>query len=203
MTATAFLRIIYSMVEIFDNKKWVWPLRIILTLLCILMIACIFSASLMDGETSSNQSSTVTEIVDGAVDVIAPDVMLGGSEEKEFEILHSFVRTTGHFAEFALLSALITWCVLSYTEKRVFLTLPIGISLFVAFTDEYIQSFVGGRAQEMKDVLTDFCGACVGFVCALVLVFIVKLIYRKISNKKNERGMIESIAVSVDEKDDA
>ena len=183
------------MIRIFEKKNWIWVLRIVLTFLGVLTVAWIFSNSLMDGEASSSQSSQVTDIVDGAVDAIAPDLMIGGSEETEFQILHSFVRNMGHFAEFALLCALTTWCVISYTDKRPFLILPILLSVAVAFTDEYIQSFVGGRAQEIKDVFTDFFGACIGFVFAVFAYWIGKLVYRKIAEKRELRT-VENFAVT-------
>lgn len=170
-----------------NNKTTVWLVRIILTLLCILMIAWIFSNSLKTGVQSAEQSAQVTEGVKDAIETIKPDVEFGGSSEQEnFDILHSFVRNFAHFGEFALLCALCTWCVLSYTAIKWFFLIPVPFCVGVAFFDEYLQTFSDGRAQELADVMTDSLGACTGFVFALLTIWLACVVVRLIQKKKNQ-----------------
>ncbi len=198
LTFSLFFCIIYTMIKIpFNKKTGVWLVRIILTLLCILMIGWIFSNSLKAAPESSQQSSQVTENVKDVIETINPDVTFGGAtEEEDFNILHGIVRNMGHFCEFALLCALLTWCVLSYTTKKPFMLIPVPLAIGVAFLDEYVQTFSDGRAQEMKDVLIDSCGAASGFVFAVVAVCLGVLIFRVWQRKKlsSVGGRVESSA---------
>lgn len=168
-----------------DNKIIVWLVRIILTLACILMIGWIFSNSLKTGAESGQQSSQVTEGVQDAIQTIKPDVSFGGTTEQEdFNILHTFVRNFAHFGEFALLCALVTWCVFSYTKIKWFFCIPVPFCVGVAFFDEYLQTFSEGRAQEFADVLTDSIGACTGFAFALLTIWIGWALIRYFKKKK-------------------
>jgi VanZ family protein len=170
---------------IFNKKTALWCVRIILTLLCILMIGWIFSNSMKNAVESGQQSSQVTEGVQDVIETIKPDVSLGGeTKEEDFNILHQFVRNFAHFGEFALLCALVTWCVLSYTHVKGFFAIPFPLCVGVAFMDEYIQTFSEGRAQEFADVLTDGFGALSGFAFALLTIWIGWLIYRSIKRKR-------------------
>lgn len=170
----------------FDKKLKIWCVRIILTLLCILMIAWIFSNSLKDSTQSGQQSSQVTEGVQDVLETFKPDLSLGGATEQEdFYLLHSLVRSFAHFAEFALLCALVTWCVLSYTKIKYFFAIPLPFCFGVAVLDEYLQTFAEGRTQELADVLMDCLGACAGFAFALASIWLVGLLLRYIKNKKS------------------
>ena len=170
----------------FDEKLKIWCVRIILTLLCILMIAWIFSNSLKDSTQSGQQSSQVTEGVQDVLETFKPDLSLGGATEQEdFYLLHSFVRSFAHFAEFALLCALVTWCVRSYTKIKYFFAIPLPLCFGVAVLDEYLQTFAEGRTQELTDVLMDCLGACAGFAFALASIWLAGLLLRYIKNKKS------------------
>lgn len=134
---------------------------------------------------SGQQSSQVTEGVQDVIETIKPDVSLGGeTKEEDFNILHQFVRNFAHFGEFALLCALVTWCVLSYTHVKGFFAIPFPLCVGVAFMDEYIQTFSEGRAQEFADVLTDSIGACTGFAFALLTIWIGWALIRYFKKKK-------------------
>ena len=149
------------------------------------MIGWIFSNSLKAAPESSQQSSQVTEGVQDVIQTINPDATFGGAtEEEDFNILHGIVRNMGHFCEFALLCALLTWCVLAYTARKPFFALPVPIAVGVAFFDEYLQTFSDGRAQEMKDVLIDSCGALSGFAFALLTIWLVIFVFRAVRRKK-------------------
>ena len=73
------------------------------------------------------------------------------------------VNVLGHFAEFALLTALITWGQLfsGLWKKRVPLALTLALlgAVLYAATDEYHQGFVAGRDASFKDFGVDALGA--------------------------------------------
>ena len=161
-----------------------WLVRILLTIACFVVMAWIFSNSLTSGEQSSAQSSQITEEVKDAIETIKPDVSFGGAtEEEDFDILHNYVRDFAHFLEFALLGALCTWCVRSYTNKKPFFIIPVPFCVGVAFFDEYLQKFSEGRAWQLSDVFTDSFGALSGFVFAVCVIVLVGVIIKK----RNER----------------
>lgn len=171
------------------KRTAIWLVRIILTAACILMIGWIFSNSLKAAPESSAQSSQVTENVKEVIETINPDVSFGGAtEEEDFNILHGIVRNFGHFGEFALLAALLTWCVFSYTRKKPAFAFPFPFCVGVAFLDEYAQTFSDGRAQEMKDVLIDSCGAATGFAFAIFTLWIGLVLFRAWQAKKATDG---------------
>ena len=173
-----------------DDRTKIWLVRIILTGLCILMLAWIFSNSLKTSAESSEESMQVTEQVQEVIETVAPDLSLGGeTEEEDFDILHGFVRNFAHFAEFALLCALVTWCVLSYTQIKWFFIIPVPFCVGVAVFDEYLQTFSDGRAQEFADILTDSFGACAGFAFALISVWFGCFILRRIALKNKAKPM--------------
>jgi VanZ family protein len=149
------------------------------------MLTWIFSNSLKTSVESGEESVQVTEQVYDVIQSVNPDVSFGGAtEEEDFNILHGFVRNFAHFAEFALLCALVTWCVLSYTKIKYYFIIPLPLCVGLAFFDEYLQTFSEGRAQEFTDVLIDCLGACAGFAFALLTIWIGFIVYKRVLAKK-------------------
>ena len=173
------------------KNEILWVVRILLTLAFLLVMGFIFSNSLKTAEQSSAQSSQVTQEVKDVIETINPDVSFGGAnEEEDFNILHSYVRNFGHFAEFALLCALATWCVRSYTKKKPFFIIPVPLCVGVACFDEYLQSFSDGRAKQISDVLTDSLGAIAGFIFAICIILIVGVC---ISKRKKRQIALDGV----------
>ena len=85
------------------------------------------------------------------------------------------VRKTGHFLEFFTLGCCLCLDIRILTRNwwaRIFVPLFFGI-LFPVL-DETLQLFSPGRSSEVRDVLIDFCGVCVGILIAtpiLTLLF--------------------------------
>jgi hypothetical protein len=75
----------------------------------------------------------------------------------------AFLNVLGHFAEFALLAALITWGQLfsGWWGKRLSLLLTVALvgALLYAASDEYHQSFVPTRDAALNDFAVDGLGA--------------------------------------------
>jgi VanZ family protein len=77
------------------------------------------------------------------------------------------VSIAGHFAEYAILAALLWWAVHRigrHERKRIAVVL--GIALLYAISDEWHQSFVPGRYPDAFDVAVDVIGAACGLLAA-------------------------------------
>ena len=165
------------------EKKQIVTIRIILTLLTIGCLAWIFSNSLATGMESSEASQTVTETVQDVVGAVAPSSPIATATGEEFDLLHTFVRNAGHFCQFALLGALLFWCLLSYSLKKKALWIAPVTTTAIAFIDEYLQTFVEERVGEIFDVLLDCAGAVTGIAFAVACVWLgIKIITKR---KKN------------------
>ena len=168
------------------EKKQIVTIRIILTLLTIGCLAWIFSNSLATGTESSNASQTVTETVQDVVGAVAPSSPIATATGEEFDLLHTFVRNAGHFCQFALLGALLFWCLLSYSLKKKALWIAPVTTTAIAFIDEYLQTFVEERVGEIFDVFLDCAGAVTGIAFAVACVWLgIKIITKR---KKNVRA---------------
>ena len=154
-------------------------LRIILTVLCILAFAWIFSNSLKTGEASSQQSQGVVDSIQSAAGVIAPDSSIANATGKDYEKLHMDVRTLAHFLEFTLLGALLIWCYFSYTSEKKFLVIPVSLAALTPFVDEFLQLFSSGRGAQISDVATDMMGLGTGMAIAFISLAIGVSIYKK------------------------
>lgn len=136
---------------------------IICVILCVLWVAFIFSNSFDSGNRSSAKSGAVVAVLQWTVDIFTDDVTVD----------EGFVRTMGHFSEFAILGFLVLLTVKMFTEKylqNVFIAL--FTVLAVAVTDEFLQLFSDGRVADILDVLVDFAGAVTGM---LFFVFIINV----------------------------
>ena len=165
------------------EKKQIVTIRIILTLLTIGCLAWIFSNSLATGTESSNASQTVTETVQDVVGAVAPSSPIATATGEEFDLLHTFVRNAGHFCQFALLGALLFWCLLSYSLKKKALWIAPVTTTAIAFIDEYLQTFVEERVGEIFDVFLDCAGAVTGIAFAVACVWLgIKIITKRKNN---------------------
>ena len=76
------------------------------------------------------------------------------------------------------------------TTKRKFVICIIFGCLY-AITDEFHQSFVGGRSQELRDILIDTGGVFFGaVVVSIVCLIISKIRLQKISNRNWQTSSI-------------
>lgn len=170
-----------------ETKKkvqWkIWLLRILLSLLCVGVFAWIFSNSLQTGEASSEKSEAVVDAVQNAAGVIAPDSFVATAKGEDRAFLHAVIRNFAHFAEFALLGALLTWCYFSYTRSKAFAFLPVALVWFTPIIDEFLQAFSSGRASELTDIFVDTAGGVCGILFA-ALTLVVGFWIHKSKRKK-------------------
>ena len=177
------------MEKIRQHKKGIYALRIILTLLCALVLAWIFSNSLAVGEKSSSQSGAVTDAVQDVAGVIAPESSVATATGEDYDKLHMDIRTLAHFCEFVALGGLLLFCYFSYTRKKDFFIIPLWLVLFVPLIDECLQTFTGGRAAQLSDVLIDTAGGLMGMALAFVAFLLGRVWYlrRKRRGRANAR----------------
>ncbi len=161
-------------------------MRTVLTLACLFVFAWIFSNSLQTGEQSSKTSHTVTDTVQNVASVIAPSSPIATATGEDYDKLHNDIRSIAHFLEFALLGALLIFCYYSYTKNAAYLIAPLGLIFLTPIVDEYLQTFVGGRGAELKDVLIDTSGGFAGAAFAAIVLVIGFLIVKKKRGAKRE-----------------
>lgn len=159
-------------------------MQIALSIACVLAVAFIFSNSLKTGEESSEQSSTVVDIIQDVAAFFDPDSPIATATGEDYQRLHSDVRTLAHFGEFALLGALFSACCFSYTLKAPFQGIPLFGALAVPCMDEGLQAFVADRAADWKDILVDVTGGACGMAFAIACVLVGLWLYKKIQAKK-------------------
>ena len=119
-----------------------WGITLVLMIL-------IFSFSAKNGTSSAGMSNA--------------DLMMHA------EAVHTFVRKTAHFTEYAVLG-FFTYKAVScdvLDRKKAVLTAQL-ISTGYASTDEIHQMFVPGREGKVFDVMIDSCGAFCGIMVSLI-----------------------------------
>ncbi len=161
-----------------NNTGTIW-LRVILTALCVGMYAFIFYNSARTGDESASQSSSVVALVQRICKAIAPNSFIANAQGKDYEKLHAIIRTLAHFAEFALLGALLVWCFASYTHRAVWFFVPLALVLFSPIVDECIQLFTSARVADVKDLVVDTLGGYAGALFAGITIWIGIAVERK------------------------
>lgn len=155
--------------------------RIIFAVLIIVNCVVIFMFSSQNSEKSSKTSGVVVEKV---VDTISNSNKKVKKETIREQVTF-YVRKTAHFTIYTLLGI---WLMneantFQITTKRKFVICIIFGCLY-AITDEFHQSFVGGRSQELRDILIDTGGVFFGaVVVSIVCLIISKIRLQKISNR--------------------
>lgn len=96
------------------------------------------------------------------------------------KVFHHYIRKFAHFAEFSALGFCIGGFSVNFGRclERRMLALPIGIVLFVALMDEFLQLFTG-RGSAFKDVILDFGGGLFGLLTMSVICLICKKLFQK------------------------
>lgn len=140
---------------------------IIFIIFSIIITSYIFYNSLQKSEESNKRSNEISAKIQSVVD---PEKKI---TEKDF---NKYTRKTAHIIEFAALGISLgnLFLCIYKKNKRILISMPLFISLLVAVSDEFIQSF-NKRTSRIEDVLIDFSGAIFG----LFLVFIFAMVLHK------------------------
>ena len=87
--------------------------------------------------------------------------------------IHFIVRKCSHVGEYAILALLLLRAATLITNSK--RSIPIlylsvlGVSLIVAATDEFHQTFVASRGASVQDIMIDSSGAVLGLVIASII----------------------------------
>lgn len=143
----------------------------VFVLLCVLWTAVIFSYSLKNGTTSSDESNAVAGVLAHIMARLGADFV---------PPVH-VVRKLAHFFEYFVLGSL-SFAAFRSSGARKSVPLAFGYAVLVAFADEFIcQNISEGRGPRLLDVLLDSAGALLGvFLAFLLLLFLAG--YRKRKN---------------------
>ena len=145
----------------------------------------IFSNSLKSAEESEAQSEAALGLLTWFFGLFGVDDVL--REE--------LLRKLAHFAEFAILSLLVSLTIFtlwrlarsgeSPSRARPLLWGSLPICFLLALTDEWLQTLSEGRATEVSDVLLDTCGAAAASVCLQVGISLIILVRKNTKKKRN------------------
>ena len=139
----------------------------------ILMMCVIFSFSGQNGTQSSGLSQKVARSVISVTERALDKEWEEDIVNKYIDILQFPIRKGAHMSEYFLLCCLISFPLYVYGMRgvRLFAAAVLFCAAFAA-TDEYHQSFIGGRTPSVRDVCIDTIGAILGggavrLVCVL------------------------------------
>ncbi len=154
-------------------QEWIRRHRIGLSLIPVLLVmGMIYWFSAQNGEESGALSSGLTAWVLG---LVVPGFGEFSPEKQQaiFDGVGLFIRKAGHFSEFALLG-FVTMLHIRQIGTRISIRFPwlwaFGVGAAYAASDEFHQSFVGGRYPAVTDVLIDCAGVAAG-TALLCLIF--------------------------------
>lgn len=159
----------------------------VLLVLTVVWMMVIFGFSSSNAEDSTVQSNRITEFL---VRIFVPgyDEL---TEEQMQELVLQYdgtVRKLAHFAFYAILGALscATATTQPFMNVEKYYCLPlisVSTSIVFALSDEYHQTFVDGRAGQVKDIIIDSAG----IVCGTVVMIAVFFCLVKIFNENNTK----------------
>lgn len=148
-------------------------IQIIFFILMITIYLTIFMFSAQNGKTSSGTSR---QVVRQMIEWYPKSKQLTEKEKEEIvENMQPFIRKGAHFSIYALAGITTSGFLITITNKKkrqIGLTLSIGI--LYAISDEFHQSFSGGRTPSIIDVGIDSLGVMVGILIVQGLLFIKK-----------------------------
>ena len=123
--------------------------------LCAGWMSFIFLMSAMPGDVSGAQSGTVVRILLALLDALPGRIELSANALSRLELLG---RKAAHMTEYAILFFLLSFSLRQSGARRIHLKALLLCACYAA-TDEWHQSFVGGRGPSIVDVGIDTLGA--------------------------------------------
>ena len=153
--------------------------KLILWALVILWAAAIFSFSAQPATQSDKTSEGFTKKIVRILDVA--DRLTETEIDTIAKNLNHFVRKGAHFCAYALLCVLIYLLLKEYGFKNIHAMLfAVSMSGLYACTDEFHQTFVDGRAGQIRDVGIDTLGAIFGVSVFYVVSYVIKKTRNKV-----------------------
>lgn len=156
------------------REQFMHRLKPLTFLPAILMMCLIFSFSGQNGEQSSGLSERVARGVISVTEQALDEDWDEDAVNRYVEMLQFPIRKAAHMGEYFLLACLISFPLYVYGMRgwRLAAAAVLFCMVFAA-TDEFHQSFVGGRSPAVRDVCIDTAGALIGsgavrLVCVLM-----------------------------------
>lgn len=165
--------------------------RWIMLIGAIFSMAFIFYNSGQNAEKSSGRSESISKIV--AETVVSDFKELPPEQQKaEVKKIEAPLREIAHGCEFAMLAFFVfgfaaTFCRMG-KEGLIAAAASLLFCFLYALSDEWHQTFVGGRAAEWFDVGMDTIGSVAGILCSALLYFVIGRI-RAASFRKKGRNI--------------
>ena len=133
-------------------------------ILAVAWMIVIFGFSHQTADASDLMSSGIVDLVGGIIKRIVT-MMTGGHVDPELTWLTFAIRKCAHAFLYAVLAVLVSRaiCPDKIFSKKDFVIVLL-ICILYAASDEIHQLFLDGRSGEVRDVLIDGCGACVGMI---------------------------------------
>lgn len=164
--------------------------KIIYILLLIAAMGTMHYFSTQDGQTSTNQSNAVIEVLDKVRDKVTlkderlvkiNEIIMGKLKKYKKSTI---VRKAAHFSMYALIGGIAMIVIYSFS-KKIFLAASVSfiLSVLYAVFDEKTQIAVDGRNGNIMDVFIDSSGALVAITILLTSFFMVKTLKKIISKK--------------------
>lgn len=155
--------------------------KVVLILIALAWMGVIFYFSHQNGTSSSKMSNTITRWV---VNTFVPNYsnLTAGEQANILKNASYVIRKMGHYLEYAILGVFLFAAVYVFTDNEKIIYLVVSIlGILYAISDEFHQSFIGGRAPAVKDVLIDSIGL-------LTTLFFIGIF---LNIKKNRKKKVE------------
>lgn len=140
----------------------------------VVLLLFIWGNSMMPASASNAESDYVLALIIPVIDAACRFLERHGVVVTQMFV----VRKLAHLAEYAALG----FFMLTLLWKPGLRGRPIlsaSLCAAAAAIDETIQLFADSRGPQLKDVLLDSIGACIGIVCALLIVLLVRGIRKR------------------------
>ena len=165
------------------NKKILWTIRIILSLLTVTCAVTIFCFS---AQTVTESKQTSDAVVDRVIENQHPDyASLPKSEQISISYYTEInIRTYAHMLIYCALGGLLFFFLFCFNINVLLSSvITLAIAFIYALSDEWHQTFVEGRTGSMSDVAKDTVGIICGIaICALVYMALTYITHKKLKS---------------------
>lgn len=148
-----------------------------------IIFVIVFWFSSNNADDSSMQSGRVVSFIRDLFFPSLKDMESPRDFELVTEILTVIVRKGAHFTIYLCMGISAFGGLWFMQKRKLRYSLAVGICFLYAISDEIHQHFVPGRSCEARDVIIDTCGAALG---ALICLFIVWVKFLKKRNAQLE-----------------
>ena len=133
--------------------------RNIFASIVVLIMLIIYSFSAQPRESSNSLSTYVANII---INILPHSDNVKIDQEQAVSRLNVYIRKYAHFMLFCILGIFVALTFCNNEVSKTILAFSLLFCLFCAIGDEVHQLFVPGRGAQVRDVIIDFSGSCLG-----------------------------------------